>query len=260
MEGFLVIKIELKKIKCICTHSIWPYSLFLKHGVWQILLYSKFFPSFQSQSDKTLSFFNIHSCFFVQFRFKILWWMLLPKEAHIMCLVSSLFVIVGGNARLITENKAEKNPHMIYLVMICPNSLSVCGFCLFALCLWNWQKHLQFFWNTVPLISHLTALKGFGYWREKSGYRNGVSGGVRTGMALGTGVTGGCGWVDPFSQPYEAHLRCGERNARLSFVTRPNFLIRHKSICWERWGALWFGATAPPSGGQRLHRKGHIID
>lgn len=32
-------------------------------------------------------------------------------------------------------------------------------------------------WNTVPLISHLTALRGFGSWREKSGYRNGVSGG-----------------------------------------------------------------------------------
>lgn len=80
--------------------------------------------------------------------------MLLPKKAHKLRLVSSLFVIVGGK------------PCWFVGFVCCSLSLKL------------QQQHLHFFfWSAVPLISHLTALKGFGSWREKSGYRNGVSGG-----------------------------------------------------------------------------------
>lgn len=70
-----------------------------------------------------------------------------------------------GNTRHITENKALKKTHIV--LFVCSLSLKLAT--TFAV--------VVFFWNAVPLISHLTALKGFGSWREKSGYRNGVSGG-----------------------------------------------------------------------------------
>lgn len=40
-----------------------------------------------------------------------------------MCLVSSLFVIVGGDTRHITENKALKKTHMV--LFVCSLSLKL---------------------------------------------------------------------------------------------------------------------------------------
>lgn len=61
------------------------------------------------------------------------------------------------------ENKAFKKTHIVLFVCSLSLKLTTTTFAVF--------------WSTVPLISHLTALRGFGSWREKSGYRNGVSGG-----------------------------------------------------------------------------------
>lgn len=70
---FSKIKIALKKIKCICASFILNIQFISK-----ALGFDKFAERnsplfqfcFQSQNNKALSFFNIHSCFFIQVWFQ----------------------------------------------------------------------------------------------------------------------------------------------------------------------------------------------